>query len=136
MPPISDPAGNPKSAASNIISIRALRAHCATCSMRELCLPIGLSSDAMRDLDALITVRRRFKKGESVFNSGEPFSALYAIRSGSCKLTVPSEDGREQISGYHIAGDIIGFDGIGSGRHGGQAIALGIVQGFIRATQK
>jgi CRP/FNR family transcriptional regulator len=124
MPPILDPAGNPKSAASNVISIRALKAHCATCSMRELCLPIGFTPDAMRDLEALITVRRRFKKGESVFNSGDRFAALYAIRSGSCKLTIQSEDGREQVSGYHIMGDIMGFDGIGSGQHGGWAIAL------------
>jgi CRP/FNR family transcriptional regulator, anaerobic regulatory protein len=92
--------------------------------MRELCLPIGLTSDAMRDLEALITVRRRFQKGESVFNSGDRFAALYAIRSGSCKLTIQSEDGREQVSGYHIMGDIMGFDGIGSGRHGAWATAL------------
>jgi len=69
-------------------------------------------------------VRRRFKKGESVFNSGDRFAALYAIRSGSCKLTIQSEDGREQVSGYHIMGDIMGFDGIGSGQHGGWATAL------------
>jgi CRP/FNR family transcriptional regulator len=92
--------------------------------MRELCLPIGLTGDAMRELDALITIRRRLKKGESIFHCGDRFAALYAVRSGSCKVAVPTEDGREQVSGYHIMGDIIGFDGIGSGRHGGQATAL------------
>ena len=122
--PIRDPALHPQSVVSNVISIRDLKAHCASCSMRELCLPIGLTPDAMRELDALITIRRHFKKGESVFRSGDRFAALYAIRSGSCKVSVPTEDGREQVSGYHIMGDIMGFDGIGSDRHGGQATAL------------
>jgi len=55
---------------------------------------------------------------------GDRFAALYAIRSGSCKVTVPTEDGGEQVSGYHIMGDIMGFDGIGNGRHGGRGMAL------------
>ena len=121
---IPDSALHPQSVVSNVISIRDLKAHCARCSSRELCLPIGLAPDAMRELDALITIRRHFKKGESVFRSGDHFAALYAIRSGSCKVSVPTEDGREQVSGYHIMGDIMGFDGIGSDRHGGQATAL------------
>jgi len=37
---------------------------------------------------------------------------------------VLAEDGREQVSGYHMLGDIIGLDGIGTERHGCQAVAL------------
>jgi CRP/FNR family transcriptional regulator, anaerobic regulatory protein len=117
------PSSGPQ-AAANVISIRALRAHCATCSMRELCLPTGLGADAMRELDDLVAARQRVKKGLPVFQSGDRFTALYAIRSGSCKTTVSDQGGREQITGYHVMGDIIGFDGIGSGRHQCQAIAL------------
>jgi CRP/FNR family transcriptional regulator len=124
MHPIRGLPIDPERTVSNVISIRDPRVHCATCSMRELCLPMGLAPDAMRELDALITIRRHFKKGESVFHCGDRFAALYAIRSGSCKVTVPTADGREQVWGYHLMGDIMGFDGIGSGRHGGQAIAL------------
>ena len=124
MDAIRDTALHPQSMVSNVISIRDLRAHCATCSMRELCLPVGLAPDAMQALDALITVRRHFKKGKSVFRSGDSFAALYAIRSGSCKVSVLTEDGREQVLGYYIMGDIMGFDGIGSDHHGGQATAL------------
>ena len=109
---------------SNVISIRDLRAHCVACSVRELCLPCGLPPDEMRELDTLIGARRRFNKGESVFRSGDEFVALYAIRSGSCKVTITTVEGREQVSGYHMTGDIMGFDGIASGRHVGQATAL------------
>ncbi|MEP7206288.1 MAG: fumarate/nitrate reduction transcriptional regulator Fnr [Casimicrobiaceae bacterium] len=123
-PPIQNRIAPPQAGDSNVVSIHALRAHCATCSMRELCLPIGLSADAMRELDAMIATRRRLTKGQAIFRSGSAFAALYAIRSGSCKVTVPSDDGREQVVGFHIMGDIVGFDGIDRERHAGQATAL------------
>jgi CRP/FNR family transcriptional regulator len=37
---------------------------------------------------------------------------------------VLTEDGREQISGYHMPGDLVGLDGIGRDRYGCQAVAL------------
>jgi CRP/FNR family transcriptional regulator, anaerobic regulatory protein len=107
-----------------VISIRALKTRCSTCSMRELCLPVGLEHDALQQLDRLVTNRMRQKKGEVLYRAGDTFTALYAIRVGSCKTTVLAEDGREQITGYHVLGDVIGMDGIGSDRHGCQAVAL------------
>ena len=92
--------------------------------MRELCLPVGLAPDAMKELDKVVEKRVRVAKGESLYRSGNPFSALYAIRLGSCKTTLLSDDGREQVAGYHMIGDVIGMDGIGSGRHGCDAVAL------------
>jgi len=107
-----------------VISIRDLKAHCNNCSMRELCMPVGLEPEALAQLDSMITSQSRFKKGESLYRAGEPFTALYAIRTGSCKTTVLAEDGREQITGYHMLGDIIGLDGIGTERHACEAVAL------------
>jgi CRP/FNR family transcriptional regulator, anaerobic regulatory protein len=110
--------------ATRIASIHELKIHCGGCSMRELCLPVGLDHDAMNQLDAVVSTRTRVKKGAALYRVGEPFTALYAIRIGSCKTTVLAEDGREQISGYHMLGDVIGLDGIATDRHGCEAIAL------------
>ncbi len=110
--------------AMRVASIHELKIHCGGCSMRELCLPVGLDHDAMAQLDAVVTNRMRVKKGASLYRVGEPFTALYAIRIGSCKTTVLAEDGREQIAGYHMLGDIIGLDGIAHDRHGCEAVAL------------
>ncbi len=110
--------------ASAVISIRDLKIHCATCSMRELCLPGGLSASEMGEVDAMIGKRTRLKKGDALYRAGEPFSSLYAIRLGSLKTTVLAEDGREQVSGYHMPGDLIGLDGISTDRHSCQAAAL------------
>ena len=92
--------------------------------MRELCLPVGLSPDDLKQLDSVIGSRARLKKGESLYRAGEPFHALYAVRLGSLKTTVLAEDGREQVAGYHMLGDIIGLDGIATNSHTCSAIAL------------
>ena len=111
-------------AAAPVISIRDLKTRCSGCSMRELCLPGGLDAAALKELDGVVTKRARFKSGTSIYRAGEPFSALYAVRVGSCKTAVMAEDGREQIAGYHMLGDIIGLDGIADERHACDAVAL------------
>lgn len=109
---------------ASLILVRDLKARCNSCSMRELCLPVGLEPAALGELETVVSSRTRLKKGDTLYRAGERFSALYAIRLGSCKTTIPAEDGREQIAGYHMLGDIIGLDGIGTDRHGCQAVAL------------
>ena len=118
----SRPSGNALPAPG--VSIEDLRSHCLTCSLRELCLPIGLTADEMKQLDALIVNRTTLKKNEALYRAGDPFNALYAIRIGSLKTNMLVEDGREQVAGYHMPGEIIGLDGIGTDRHGTEAIAL------------
>ena len=92
--------------------------------MRELCLPVAFNSDEMKQFDALVTHRTKLNKNETLYRGGDAFHALYAIQFGSLKTAVLADDGREQIVGYHILGEIIGFDGIGADRHCVGAIAL------------
>ena len=92
--------------------------------MRTLCLPVGLSETDLEELEALLGNRTKLKKGDALFHNGAPFTALYAVKLGSLKTTVLSDDGREQVAGYHMAGDLLGLDGMGEDRHGCEAIAL------------
>ena len=101
-----------------------LRAHCPVCSVRSMCLPLGLDEHAIHKLDHLIHVRMRVRRKESLYRSGDRFTALYAIRIGTFKTTVLAEDGREQVVGYHMAGDLMGVDGIGEDCMTGEAMAL------------
>jgi len=98
--------------------------HCASCQLQRLCLPLGFEPDVMQMFDRIIGKRQRLRKGDTLFRPGERFTSLYAIRLGSCKTVLLSEDGRDQVSGYHMAGDIIGTDGIGGDVHDCHAIAL------------
>ncbi len=97
---------------------------CATCKQHDTCLATGLDVFTMQQFDQLITTRIRLRKGETLYRAGARFSALYAIRSGSCKTVLLTEDGHDQIAGYHMAGEMIGIDGIGDDRHECEAIAL------------
>ncbi len=87
-------------------------------------MPTGFTSDEMQKLDAMVEKRRRIKQGELLFSSGDAFVSLYAIRVGFFKTCVSSEDGREQVTGFQMAGEIIGMDGIVSDHHNCNAIAL------------
>ena len=101
-----------------------LKAACANCNLREICLPAGLSDQDLEQLDALINVRRKVRRGETLYRSGEAFDAIYAIRSGFFKSRVTYEDGRDQVTGFSMGGEILGMDGIGQGHHNCDAVAL------------
>lgn len=87
-------------------------------------MPVGFNVEEMTKLDEVVEKRRRVKQGELLFTSGDAFTSLYAIRSGFFKTCVSSEDGREQVTGFQMAGEIIGMDGIVSDQHNCNAVAL------------
>jgi CRP/FNR family transcriptional regulator len=75
-------------------------------------------------LAAAAPTRRRVRRGEYLFRYGDPFHSLFGIRAGSFKSVLLTEDGREQVTGFHLGGDVLGIDGIGLDVHAGDAIAL------------
>ena len=104
--------------------LQPMKTLCSTCSLRELCLPVGLRSDEFEQLDTVIKQSHRLKKGEFLFRSGESFHSLYAIRTGFFKTTVASQDGRDQVTGFFMSGELIGMDGICTHSHSCDAVAL------------
>ena len=102
----------------------AIRVACSSCNLRELCMPLGLSQDELERVDDLVASRRRVKRGASLFRNGDPFTNLYAIRTGFFKTCITSEDGRDQVTGFQMAGEVIGLDGIVNDRHACDAVAL------------
>jgi len=109
---------------AKVIDLTEVRQRCSACSMRELCLPVGLSGDEIERLDELVSVRRRVARGTSLYRSDAPFAALYAIRVGFFKTHVLHDDGRDQVTGFFMNGEIVGMDGIGTGQHACTATAL------------
>ena len=106
------------------VDIGQLRVACSSCSLRELCLPAGFKAQEMEKIDGLVNQRRRVLKGEHLYRAGSPLAALYAIRSGFMKSCVLHEDGREQVAGFHMMGDLLGMDAIGGGSHMSDTMAL------------
>jgi CRP/FNR family transcriptional regulator len=101
-----------------------LRAACSSCSLRELCLPAGLDQQELEKVDRMVNRRRPIRRGDYLYRSGAALESLYAIRSGFMKSCVLREDGREQVAGFHMMGELMGLDAIGSERHICDAVAL------------
>jgi len=102
----------------------SLKSACANCSVLELCLPLGLNDSEVKRLDDLIVQRVRIKKGNTLYRQGDPLHALYAVRLGFFKTTLTSEDGREQVTGFQMTGEMLGMDAISEDRHACNAVAL------------
>jgi CRP/FNR family transcriptional regulator, anaerobic regulatory protein len=114
---------SPKSSV-NIVPLAVFKTACSNCNLRELCLPVGLGQDELERLDYLVSTRRRVKRGDHLYRSGNGFDAIYAIRSGFFKTDVLLEDGREQVTGFQMGGELLGLDGISTEHHTCNAVAL------------
>jgi CRP/FNR family transcriptional regulator len=90
---------------------------CANCSLNQLCIPFSLDENELRTLDDVIERKKPFHKGDCLFEAGQPFKSLYAVRSGSFKTYLVDDQGVEQITAFHLPGDVIGFDALANKNH-------------------
>lgn len=97
---------------------------CSNCAMRHTCMPSDLSAGDFVKLDSVISTSRTVKRGEYLYRSGDMFHSIYAVHTGSLKTVMMHHDGREQVTGFHIAGEPLGMDGISTETHTCDAIAL------------
>jgi CRP/FNR family transcriptional regulator len=98
---------------------------CSTCNLREICLPVGLNREELAFIDErLVAVRHKVPRGTKLFQAGDDFQSVYAIWTGFFKTCIASKDGREQVTGFQMGGELVGLDGIGTRRHEVDAVAL------------
>ncbi|MFC0397308.1 fumarate/nitrate reduction transcriptional regulator Fnr [Paraburkholderia rhizosphaerae] len=97
---------------------------CSGCSMRTVCMPAGLTAAEFARLDSVICSTRPVRRGDALYRAGDTFQSIYAVRVGSFKTVVMHRDGREQVTGFEIAGEALGLDGVCTSRHSCDAIAL------------
>ncbi|MYZ45967.1 helix-turn-helix domain-containing protein [Schauerella aestuarii] len=98
--------------------------NCATCALGHECVTIGMAPAEAERLDALISHRARLNRGDALYRLGEPVREVFAIRFGSIKTQIEDQAGHAQITGFHLAGELIGFDGLATGTHVSGATAL------------
>jgi CRP/FNR family transcriptional regulator, anaerobic regulatory protein len=97
---------------------------CPSWKLADFCLTAGPEAGAMLSGERILTVPTRLRKGAVLYRVGDAFDALYVIRFGSCKIVLLAKCGREQVAGYHMAGEIVGIDGVARAVHKCEAIAL------------
>ena len=102
----------------------AAQSACEHCALSGLCLPDGLAGEDRQAFTALIFQHKRLRPGQSLYRAGESFANLYFVKTGALKTVVLLDDGREQVTGFHFAGDVLGIDAISSPSHPSEAVAL------------
>ncbi len=91
---------------------------CSKCLYREFCIAGGkLSESDIAALETIIDRKKTLRKGETLYKAQDPLVKIFAIRSGSVKIYSLNSSGDEQITSFHIAGDILGFDAIAENVH-------------------
>jgi CRP/FNR family transcriptional regulator len=118
--------------AANILPVRGdsraapsqRKVQCSSCHLRELCLPCGMEGRDIERLDGMMFSRRRIQSGQSLYRAGDRFQFIYAVRSGTFKTSLDLADGREQVSGFYLGGELMGLDGVAHGTHASSATAL------------
>ena len=103
---------------------RKVKVACSSCNLRDACLPVGISPSELLQISKMVSSQIRMMRGDKLFQNGEKFKALYSIRSGVFKTSFTSPDGREQVTGFQLAGEIMGLDGIVHDHHTCDATAL------------
>ncbi|HEY5852400.1 MAG TPA: helix-turn-helix domain-containing protein [Lysobacter sp.] len=106
------------------LDLARLRRSCAQCSLQQLCLPAGIDANELVRLDEIVRRRRTLARGERLFRIGDPLASVFVARDGAFKTVSISEDGEEQVIGFHLAGELIGLDALGEGAHRCEAVAL------------
>ncbi|XKH59713.1 fumarate/nitrate reduction transcriptional regulator Fnr [Halomonas sediminis] len=99
-------------------------AHCQTCSLSSLCLPLALELEHMDQFDSIIRRRAPLKKGEPLFRQGDVFTSVFAVRSGSLKQVTTEGNGSDQLTNFYLPSELVGLDGINEATYPGSIIAL------------
>lgn len=117
--------GSPSSTLIRPLGTSTRLVRCSSCNLREICLPVGLSCEELERIEhRLVGGQRKIARGDTVFRAGDRAEALFVVRTGFFKTFVRSRQGEEQITGFQMAGELIGLSGIGSGVHQVDSVAL------------
>ncbi len=104
--------------------VEAVDCTCSACSMALNCLCKNLDTGLRSRLENEVLRNRVVNRGQSLFEIGESFQRLYAVRSGSVKVYSLIDNGEEQVMGFYLPGELLGLEAIDRGVHECSAVAL------------
>jgi CRP/FNR family transcriptional regulator len=97
---------------------------CSTCAFSAACIEQGYDKSRLGELHVLVAHVGPFAEGTHIFREGDPFDAIAAVRAGTVKTYVNDSEGREQVQGFFLPGEVIGLNAISSARYPCNAVAL------------
>jgi CRP/FNR family transcriptional regulator len=102
---------------NNMIEIQCEAATCRPeagddCAAHGVCALRAFARTDPSVFDRIAKQKRIYRRGEILFHAGQPFSYVCAIRSGSVKSYLCSEEGEAQVTGFWFAGELLDLNGI------------------------
>lgn len=97
---------------------------CQVCSLDPGCISWDLGQTDLRQLESVVEHPPAVEVGDHLFQVGDNLTEIYVVRTGLFKTYAFNSDGREYVLGFAFAGELLGFDGVYSRRHGCNAIAV------------
>lgn len=85
---------------------------CSHCAMSQICLPLGVDRGDLERLESLVQTSAVQQHNDVVIRQGDPFTKVYAVKSGTLKSSRIDESGKECVIAFHLPGELIGLDGI------------------------
>jgi CRP-like cAMP-binding protein len=80
---------------------------CESCIVREFNALKSLTREEIMRVSACKTAKI-FRKGHVIFEEGETLNGVYCVKSGVCKLTKMSENGKDQVVKLVVKGGLLG----------------------------
>ena len=97
---------------------------CNDCGIHGLCSEVNGSEIDLSLPETIVNNRRIVERGELLYRTNQPVCTIYAIRTGSVKTYVLTTDGRMQITGFHIPGELLGLGAIAAHHFTSEAMAM------------
>ena len=107
-----------------ILKIDSIKTSCQSCSLADLCMPHGMQTDEIKQLDKIIKRLQPYQPGQHLFHAGDKSSSIFAVRSGALKSYCITADGDEQVLGFALPGELVGLDGLAGESFSSTTVAL------------
>jgi len=109
---------------NTLLKIKEIKVHCQECSLSDLCLPHGMETGEISQLDNILKRKQPFQSGQHLFRPGDKSASIFAVRSGALKSYCITEDGDEQVLGFTLPGELVGLDGLAGEHYASASVAL------------
>ncbi|MGB5333463.1 MAG: helix-turn-helix domain-containing protein [Woeseiaceae bacterium] len=109
---------------SSMASVPVFRHACGLCSLQGWCWPPGLQDSEINRVHGIVRQIGPLPPGTHLFRVDDPFTALFAVRSGCIKSYTLDLQGHEHVRDFHLPGELVGFDAVYPERHHFNALVL------------
>ncbi|MFT6408056.1 MAG: CRP/FNR family transcriptional regulator, partial [Arenicella sp.] len=106
------------------ISLKTVTDACDLCHAKDICVSSLLDPESLKHFKDIVHHKSPMERGERLFMAGDSIHSIFILHSGSVKSYLESNAGDNQITGFHLPGDVVGIHGLEKKCHADTVEAL------------